>query len=62
MKEIMFDVLARVAYYTLKGLYFLIVAALIWIFLSYLDIIFHNTSVSPVYAPWNFFTLEVLWR
>lgn len=61
MKEIMFDVLARVAYYTLKGLYFLIVAALIWIFLSYLDVVFHNTAMNPVYAPWNFFTLEVLW-
>ena len=61
MKELMLNVLERIAYYTLKGLYFLIVAALIWIFLSYLDVVFHNTSVSPVYAPWNFFTLEVLW-
>lgn len=61
MKELMFDVLARVTYYTLKGFYFLIVAALIWIFLSYLDVVFHNTSANPVYAPWNFFTLEVLW-
>lgn len=29
----------------------------IWIFISWVDIILHNTRPDPVYQVWNFFTL-----
>lgn len=29
----------------------------IWIFISWIDIILHNTKPDPVYQIWNFFTL-----
>lgn len=59
MKELMLDVLERIAYYTLKGLYALLIAFFIWAFVSYLDVIFHNTSRNPEYAPWNLFELSL---
>ena len=59
MKELMLDVLERIAYYTLKGLYALLIAFLIWVFVSYLDVGFHNTSRNPEYAPWNLFELSL---
>lgn len=59
MKELMLDVLERIAYYTLKGLYVLLIIVLIWIFASYLDVVFHNTSRNPEYVPWNLFELSL---
>lgn len=29
----------------------------LWIFISWIDIILHNTHPNPVYQVWNFFTL-----
>lgn len=29
----------------------------IWVFVSWIDIILHNTSPNPIYQSWNFFTL-----
>lgn len=29
----------------------------LWIFISWVDIILHNTKPDPVYQVWNFFTL-----
>lgn len=59
MKELMLDVLERIAYYTLKGLYALVIAVLIWIFVSYIQVISMNNSGNPHYCSWNFFCLEV---
>lgn len=29
----------------------------IWVFLSWVDIVLHNTQENPVYQIWNFFTM-----
>lgn len=29
----------------------------IWVFISWVDIVLHNTRPDPVYQVWNFFTL-----
>lgn len=28
-----------------------------WLLLSWVDVILHNTMLNPVYQPWNLFTL-----
>lgn len=33
------------------------VAWLVWFLLSWVDVILHNTTLNPVYQPWNLFTL-----
>lgn len=29
----------------------------VWVFVSWIDIILHNTKPDPIYQVWNFFTL-----
>lgn len=44
--------------WVLKNLFFGACFAFdIWIFISWIDIILHNTHPDPVYQVWNFFTL-----
>lgn len=33
------------------------VAFEVWVFVSWIDIILHNTKPDPIYQVWNFFTL-----
>lgn len=33
------------------------IAWFVWLFLSWVDVILHNTMPNPVYQPWNLFTL-----
>lgn len=33
------------------------VACVAWFLLSWVDVILHNTTLNPVYQPWNLFTL-----
>lgn len=31
-----------------------------WLLASWADVVLHNTTVNPIYQPWNFFVL--FWR
>lgn len=33
------------------------IAWFMWLLLSWVDVILHNTTLNPVYQPWNLFTL-----
>ena len=48
----------RVTIWILKNLALgVYIAFQLWVFISWIDIILHNTDPHPVYQIWNFFTL-----
>lgn len=40
-----------------KALSVLLVAAFVWIFVSFVDIAIHNTNALMRYSTWNFFVI-----
>ena len=59
IKDFMEDMLFRTLYYIVKAFNIVCIGALLWIFLSWIEITFtlKQSGVMPEYSAWNFFYL-----